>query len=507
MADTKKKADQGIKSSRKSKVLVTLLVVVMALIVVGYFVYISGVLPRLFTAVKVVETVDGVQETIEDVSVAEFDYNYYQVLNTYYYYGLFSTDEELDQVYDTDTGKTYREMLMDSAAEEIMNIVVVNEEAEENGYLEHSGASRYAQLTLDSTSETSKYYGYTTVDQFLQAQYGKGMSSRVFRTCLEREALTQEYENYVRQFVFLPTTEELEAAYEADPQVYQRVDFSYYYFAGEELEDGTYDITAAEEQAQAVADGATDTESFRFLVIEQLGEDVAELSGFTEGEDPSYVEGYSSSETDSMAEGFTDFLFDEDTKEGDTTVITNDSGAFVLRFDKIYTYDEATVSYRTLTLLNDAYSEDDATEESIAAGLASVQAQAEALVANSMDSLAFADLVKANSDSTSEIVTGGYNDGVAASEYEETDETTLTDRQKTLGQWLFDESRVAGDTLILPSDDSSYVTIYYFESNVPAWMYTAGTQIVTSMVNSWSNDILSDGTSYLIAYDLIERLS
>ena len=151
--------------------------------------------------------------------------------------------------------------------------------------------------------------------------------------------------------------------------------------------------------------------------------------------------------------------------------------------------------------------EQGATPESIAAGLAEVQQRANEIAATPMDSLAFADTVKANSDSVSEIITAGYNDGTTVTRFQATDENPISDRDVQLGNWLFDSSRVTGDMLVLPSEDSSYVTVYYFENVVPEWMYTARTQIITSMVNSWSNDILSDSPTYLIAYDLIRRLS
>ena len=202
-----------------------------------------------------------------------------------------------------------------------------------------------------------------------------------------------------------------------------------------------------------------------------------------------------------------DFLFADERVEGDTTVIETEQGAYVVMFEERRVNDQDTVTYRTLTLYNEAASEADSTPESIAAAMTELQARAQSLVATPMDSIAFADLVKNNSDSVSEIIMGGYNEGTTASRFEASDTNVLSDRDTTLGAWLFDSARVHGDTLILPSEDNSYVTIYYFENVVPEWMYTARTQIVTTRVNEWSSGILSDSPSYAIAYDLFKYLS
>ncbi len=508
MAKDKKRADSGIKTAKRNKAIVTAVVVFFALIVIGYFIYISGLLPKVMTGVKITTTTpEGVTQTIDNISVAETNYHYYQVLSSYMNYGIISSTMDVDAVYDTTNNKTYRQLILDQAANELMNSTIVNQEAENMGYLPHSGASRYADLSLESAAQTAELYGFGSVEQYLQALYGKGMSSRVLRNCLERQCLTQEYENYVRQFLFTVSEEELNAAFEANPTVYQRVDFDYYFFAGEMDEEGNYDVTEAVANANDVIDGATDSDTFADLVVGIIGEETAELAGFSEDYNPTHAEGYTSSSADMITEGLSEFLFDDARVEGDTIVIETEQGAYAVLFGSRYVNEESTATYRTLTLYNDAAREADATPESIQAGLDQTLAEANAIVATPMDAITFADAVKTNSDSVSEIITAGYNDGTAASRFESTEDYPLTDREIALGNWLFDPARVQGDTLVLASDDSSYVTVYYFENVVPEWMYTARTQLVTGYVNSWSNDILSDSPSYLIAYDLIRYLS
>ncbi len=507
MAKNDKRADSGIKASKRNKAIVIAIVALFAVIIIGWFIYISGLLNKVLTGVKIVRTVDGVTQTLDNISVAETNYHYYQVLSSYYNYGIINGEMDLDAVYDQTTGQTYRQMLLDQAGSELMNSTLVNLEAESRDYLPHSGAARYADLSIESVEQTARLYGFQSVDQYLEALYGRGMSLRILRNCLERQCLTQEYENYVRQFIFTVSEEELNAAYDANPTVYQRVDFDYYFFAGTVAEDGTYDISEAVENANHVADNATDADTFASEVVEIIGQETADLAGFTEDNNPTHVTGYTDASADTITEGLGEYLFDDARVEGDTTVIETEMGAYAVLFESRYTNDTPTVTYRTLTMYNDAASQADSTPESVAAGLAEVQARAQAIAATPMDSLAFSDQVKTNSDSVSEIITAGYNDGTTADRYEASETNVLSDRDVTLGNWLFDSARVHGDMLVLASEDSSYVTVYYFENVVPEWMYTARTQLVTGYVNSWSNDILAGDPTYLIAYDLIKTLS
>ena len=57
MAKNVKRADSGIRASRRSKAIVTTLVIVFALIIAAFFVYISGLLPKVMTGVKINKTV------------------------------------------------------------------------------------------------------------------------------------------------------------------------------------------------------------------------------------------------------------------------------------------------------------------------------------------------------------------------------------------------------------------------------------------------------------------
>ena len=126
-----------MKASGKGKIIVGVITAVVLLIVAGFFVVISGLPQKLLTGEKIVlKNEDGtVRETVDKVSVAELSYYYYQVINSMGY-GI--DPDTLDTVYDEENGKTYRDMILDVAAQEAMNSRLMNKAAKESGFMEHS---------------------------------------------------------------------------------------------------------------------------------------------------------------------------------------------------------------------------------------------------------------------------------------------------------------------------------------------------------------------------------
>ena len=84
------KSDKSIKASKRSRFLMSSVVVVLVLCVFGFFIYTSGIIPKYGTGVKILKTVDGQQVTIDNISVIETNYHYYKLLNQYAQYGYLS---------------------------------------------------------------------------------------------------------------------------------------------------------------------------------------------------------------------------------------------------------------------------------------------------------------------------------------------------------------------------------------------------------------------------------
>ena len=500
-------------SARKAKFIITTAMVVIILCIVCWFVYITGILPKVLTGISITETAaDGTStQSVENISVLEANFKFKEVFSSFSnYYGV--TEDNLDETASTDAttgeGTTYRDMIFQEAANELMNCIMVNRSAVANGFMDYSQAARYAELSSDQISSMATLYGYQTADQFLSAQYGTGMTLRDYKKFMTREVLTNEYEQYIRQFTYMPAADAILAEYDANSSEYIQADFNYYFVTAATDDSGNVTgLDDAKAQAQAIADASTDSASFRQAVMDYLtqsGDDTA-LDSFADDADPTLCENYTSSYTDSMAAGLTDFIFGDDTKVGDTIVIPSDNGAYVAILNDRGTDDSTTVAYRILTLDNNT------TLDLTTADQASIQADAEAQVAALMpapvDSLGFYNLVKANSTDTDAIIDGGYNSGITIDKFTSTDDNQLTSDVVAAGEWLFDASRAQGDYMVSLSEDNSTISVYYFEGSMPAWQNTARNNLINASVNTWSDSIKSTNPQYTINKGLIERLA
>ena len=509
------KLNKGRKIAKRNKIIVGLIIAACILITAGYIIRITGLLPKTLTAVKIIETDEnGKKKTIHKASVLETQFHFREVYNAnaykyMYVYGV----TDFDDVADPETGKTYNEMLYDQAASEIMNIAVMDRQIDSFDAF-YSAADRFTDISIDHVRDQADEKDWTA-DRLLQSTYGTGMTVNQYRKFLEQEIRVQEFEAYINQFEYMPTEEAMMAAYNSNPTVYDKVEFASYYFPYELDEDGNVtDTQEALDAANDVIDAVADGDSFRDAVIAYLLEDeeanASKLAafGYTTDENDELVAPEEENESDPTAQTFTyseaetykfeEFLYAEDREEGDTIIIEADNGAYALCFGSRGTDDETTISYRICNLATGVSTATDS-EEDILEALDETIAEAQALTATTMTPAEFSKLVKDNTDDTDDIIDGCYNEGVTAATFE-----NATGSQQEFGEWLMDPARKVGDVTIIVSDDRSYVSIYYFNSSVPAWMYTAQLEARTTAYNSWTSGLLAN-VSYTISYKMMDR--
>ena len=131
MAKTTKKSKTG---KSKAKLALGITVAIMALFAVGYFVYFSGIVPQLLPGMTITETkADGTTAKVADLSVLETNYYYMSIYSMYAQYGMINSDN-LDKVVNESTGQTYRELLLSQGADEAVNLILMEREAESKGF-------------------------------------------------------------------------------------------------------------------------------------------------------------------------------------------------------------------------------------------------------------------------------------------------------------------------------------------------------------------------------------
>ncbi len=508
------KNNKSTKSSSKSaKIALGVSVGVIVVCVLGWFIYISGIIPQLLPGMTIYETAaDGVtQQQVASISVLETNYHFNEVFQQYSQYG-YVTRDNLDEVYNPATGETYRDMILQQAGMQVLNSILINRAAEQDGFLKYSTADAVALEQSESVEMMAALYGYSSVDQYLFQVYGTGMSMRIYREILAKEVLTNEYQEYIGQFKFMPTAEEIQAAFDENPQAYQLADFNYFFIPADVDEAGNVTgMEDAETTAKKIAVLGTTPENFRQAVMDYLTEkgDEGALASFEDDADPTRCEGYTAQYTDYFVEGFTEFIFGADTAEGDTAVIPTETGYYVIRFDKVYLNEETTVTYRLMTLSFE-------TDLDVAtADPAALQAEAEAQVAKILsgpvDSLTFYSICKANSSVTSEMVNGGYTPGAKIASFTdtsaETGYTPLATDIVEAGQWLFDPARVQGDYIVILSQDKTRVLVYYFECSEPDWQYQVKNSIIVTRINEWAQGLQANNPSYEVNKGWLEQFT
>lgn len=494
---------KGMKYKTKNNIIMGTVIAVLILSIVGYFVYISGFLAKVVPAVKVEQTVNGQTKTVAKIYTPELNYYYAQLVSVYQMYGMNIGEEYLNTM-NEEMQKTNGQLLYDAAAEQAMNVYLVNDYASKDPDF-YCGAKRYAEHELYFFSLRAQNNN-TVTDKYLAYLYGTGMSSRMYKDIVARQETTQEYEQYIRQFKFMPSYDELMAVYNEDSSLFERASFNSFFFSAVSYPDGE-----AEKMAQAVADASVSSGAFSVALTQQLGPEMSEAMGLTANGNETYVESLTKTvaeDTSKYPEGFADFVFDKG-NIGTATVLTNELGSYVVFLDDIKVNDEATFTYRVLKLENEAYKNLEAgevpTDADVAKGLTDCQNKANEIIAGTTDERSFVVAVKDNTDDYDSITTGGYVNGTLASAFE--GENVSADDQ-VLGTWLTDPARKPGDMIAITSADNRSVSIYYFSYTMPSWMNTLAQEKVTTEVNNWStNELQVQNTVPLVSYDVVDTLT
>ena len=412
---------------RKSNIKYTVIGVAVVLILAVLLLLNSAWAARNITAV----TIDG-----EDYSAAELNYyyssSYMNFYNTYAYYmdaGLFfdSTQSLGEQEYMD--GMTWRDYFMETAVSTMTQVQLLNDAAEEAGFvLPEEYEAQYAE-TVESFKTEWALYGYSSLEQYINLSYGKGVTMEILETELYRNFVASAYSEAIFNG-YEYSTAELDAYYAEHAGELDTITYTYV-----SSTDGSMDVNAI-----AAAVNGTDEEGFHTYMHENY-----------EGTEPTTLTNAGSN----LSTVYGEWLLDAARQPGDATAIESESGAsyavmFLDRNDNNY----PTVNFRHI-LIN---AEDtDADGAYSAEEIAAAQAEAEALYAEWQAGEAtedsFAALANTMSDDGGSNTTGGlyelvYQDAMVA----------------PVNDWIFDAARQTGDTGIVSYEGSNYTGthILYF---------------------------------------------
>ena len=437
---TKREKDEQAKDRRSNALYIAIAVI---FVIVGIVVTVANS--------KVIErNADAVTIGNETYTAADVSYFYNTIYssfvskNSYYLsaYGL-DTSKSLKEQDCPINGSTWYDYFRDQALESLKSYALLAQKAEAEGFDASEEVEQSVQETLSDLDASAASAGYTRA-QYIKAVCGPLVNEKVFERNIRMMALAQAYSNSYSDSLSY-TSDEVQAAYDADPKSYQSVDIEYILFSSGAGSDATDEEKAqlldeAKQKAETALSRYAQGEAF-----DAIGEDM-------EG---SYAH------VAYAANGSSDMLtwaFDDARQAGDTTVAAyGETGYYAVLFHSRSRNDYHTVSVRHILVdseekaneLLQQYNDGEQTEDAFAA----------LAVANSTDSNA----------SSGGLYTDIYR-GQMVSEFED---------------WCFDPSRQAGDTGIVQTSYGYHVMYFVSTNENPYWYVQAETSLKSSAYNKW----------------------
>lgn len=416
----------------------------------------------------------------EAVNKVEFDYQYNLTKNNYItqygsyltYFGLDTSKDLSTQMYsDTLTWQDYFEQ---NAVESLKQNKALMAEAKAAGF------------TYDTTDE------YNTFKETIKASAAAaGVSDKEYvRSIYGSYATMGRIEEYVKNDMVMnayyqklqednaPSDDEIQSYYEENKATYDSVDYRLTTIEAElpteptELADpveetaadttGTTDGTAATDSTQDTAYQTSDAEIAKAMEDAKVLADDAEQTVAKDGE------AHENEKKSSVNYLISDWLFDDARKAGDTTVITNDNSHcyYAVAFEKRYLDETPSADVRVIIPTEDKTGEEILEEWKSGAA--------------TEDS--FAELCKKYTQDTSAVENGGL--------FEQVTKTGMTEE---LSNWIFDNSRQAGDTVAITVSDTTYV-LYYIGQDQPEWKINIKNTLVSDTMSQHMQDITADVT-------------
>ena len=249
---TKREKDEQAKDRRSNALYIAIAVI---FVIVGIVVTVANS--------KVIErNADAVTIGNETYTAADVSYFYNTIYssfvskNSYYLsvYGL-DTSKSLKEQDCPINGSTWYDYFRDQALESLKSYALLAQKAEAEGFDGSEAVEQSVQDTFADLDAAAASAGYTRA-QHIKAVCGPLVNEKVFERNIRMIALAQAYsDSYSDSLSY--TSDEVQAAYDADPKSYQSADIEYILFTSAAGDDAT-DEEKAEllEQAKQKAETA-----------------------------------------------------------------------------------------------------------------------------------------------------------------------------------------------------------------------------------------------------------
>lgn len=486
---------QQRKEEKRSNILYTVIAVVFVVVAVACIIWRSNIIQKTATAA----TIDG--EKYNAAEVTFYYQNAYRTfLNNNYYYlsylGLdMSTSLDSQTINSTaaamlgaEEGQNWKDYFIGQALDQMAAIQSALKAAEAEGFSYPDSVQADYEDSMASLKTTATASNLS-VSQYLASNLGGGMTEKVYGDQLLRmlkySAYAQAYEDSLTY-----TDAELEEAYSADVNSYDKVAYEYVLVNGsaESTTDDEGNTVEPTEEEEAAAKEAAKATADSIYASWQAGES---LEALAEDNDKA---SYTNMDAGSYASTtLVDWVFDSARKEGDSAVLESGSNYYVVVFHNRFREDYNTVAVRHILLTVDD-SELDTESETYEADLQALKdatkAEAEELLAQWKSGEATEDSFAALANEKSEDGGSNTNGGL----YSQFPQGYMV---QEFNDWCFDPARKPGDTGIVYGESSSYKgyhIMYFVGTDLPYWQVLVTDDLKEEALNEWSETFTQDHT-------------
>lgn len=450
-----------------------------------------------------------------DLTAAELNYYYidtiYSFCNNYSSYLSYFLDTSKplnEQYYDEDNQQTWADYFLENAITTAKNTYAVYDEAVANGYKLSEDGEKTLADNLDSLETQVKDAGYSSLNQYFTSVYGRGSGRSGYEAYQRVQLTASEYaQSYEDGLTY--TDEQLQAKYDESPNEYTNITYRSFYLPASnykpaETEDATdeasTDTSAETDTAEEAAedtdesadstdasaedtdestdsteetDASADTEEDDAQYLAMAEADAKAMAEASKGDETVYTEQAKELASESTKSSYddpdytlknnvayssvptacVDWLYDSARKDGDTTVISDDNGCYVLYFIATDKNDYNTVNVRHILLApeKDLDSDNDGTNDA-----SSDEAKANAKQ-KAEDVLAEWKNGAATEDSFAELADTYSSDSAEGGLLEDVYHNQMV---QPFNDWCFDASRQPGDVDIVETE-YGYHVIYF----------------------------------------------
>lgn len=486
---------QQRKEERRTSILYGIVAVAFVLVTITVIVWKSNIIQKTATAA----TIDGQKYTSAEVN---FHYQnvYRNFINnnyTYLAYGMLSlntnaplssqtlgeNDAAMLNLEPDAVGQTWRDYFVDQTLDQMAAVQSVLKAAKDEGFAYPASVQENYDANMDSLRSAASASG-VSVDRYLQSNLGSTMTEKVYG---QRLLATLQYEAYAtaRQDSLVYSDAELEDAYKADRNTYDRVNYESVTVSGVAASTTDADGNTVEptEEETAAAMAAAKTKAEEILSACKGGASLESLA------DPDNGVTYSHPETAAYAGNpILEWAFDNARRSGDTDIVENSSSYTVALFHSKSRFEYNTIDIRHVLIRPEETtlsSEDEGYQADVDAKKADAKTHAEELYAQWQSGPAteetFADLARENSADGNAAEGGIYT------------EVYQGQMVQTFNDWCFDASRKPGDSGIVETDYGFHI-MYFVGENTPYWKVQVRDNLMNEQMDEWYQSFTENHT-------------